>query len=332
MFVLMTQGPRSLGSKLVLLLFFTSVRNTPNAVVPSLLKTFIFWGGGGGTKREEGPVWFSQRRQGWLQLIVIFGCDAGGGSLTPELWTRESGLLEQPRRRGGEDRGPRDKAWLPACALRRGSRMAGGRPGARTPTPLLPGRAGWAEASTQGYSPAYAWACLPGSWLCRALRPASHLSHSPRRLSERSCQAPSCPTPCSPAVRHPGRESCWRAPRSGSTRGGCERRGYRDALQAASSQPLPIPKEEDGEPIGSEGAGKTSLRTPRPTLGRAEKLLFPVFSAKVHQKGRSCLSWGFSSHLPCCHFGPFSFLGIPAGALPPLAPVVELSGQKQNTG
>lgn len=47
----------------------------------------------------------------------------------------------------------------------------GGRtPRPRTPIPLLPG---WAEASTQDYSQAYVWACLPGSWLCRALRALS---------------------------------------------------------------------------------------------------------------------------------------------------------------
>ena len=44
----------------------------------------------------------------------------------------------------------------------------------------------------------------PRIWPRGASHPTTHPSHSPRHLSERSWEAPSSPTPCYPAARHPG--------------------------------------------------------------------------------------------------------------------------------
>lgn len=141
--------------------------------------------------------------------------------------------------------------------------------------------------------------------------------------------APSCPTPCYPPARHPGREGCSRVPRSGSTPAGTE-----GGVTASRNRPLAPLEAEGGGATGEQAAQedcKSRVCLPRGALGqhlgRADKSAGDG-PRKCARNRHSCL-FGASPPLPCCHPGSFRLPGMSAEALPQPASVVGLPGQMQ---
>lgn len=232
----MIKVPPSLGSRLVFIYFSSqvSVRITPKAVVISP-ENFLFFGGGGGKERRKRPgVAFPSGKLG----EATAGCHFRmwrWGKLASVHWTRESGLTDLARRQslwGPRSRRQSRVAGLRTLAGRKPPPSGAARVAGETPRgpghpriPLLLAAPIGLKRAREPVRRPSARACLPRRQPRRASCPASHPSHLPRHLSERSWEAPSCRTPCYPAARHPGREGCSQAPRSGSTPAGCGRRG-----------------------------------------------------------------------------------------------------------
>lgn len=178
----MIQGLLSLGSKLNSSLFLPSEHQDHTKSLRILsLENFFFpfdrgeYGGGGGN--EEIRVGFPSRCRGgysWLSFWDVVMGKATIRTLDMRVRARRSG--ETMRRPGPEAQETKPGGWPTYYGGAAG--MAGVRPRAKASSShTFSGCVGWAETSTQ----AHPQACLPGPRPRRALRPASHPSHLPKR-------------------------------------------------------------------------------------------------------------------------------------------------------